>query len=87
VTLITDLIAELYRAANEIDRLTTVEKRRLLETAGHTMRDMDQELGNVGDHRSERNAGELLKPADTMADGVPDILDVHRMLVRTPLDE
>ncbi|WP_188080126.1 hypothetical protein [Neorhizobium sp. P12A] len=80
MTLITDFIAELYRAANEIDRLTTVEKRRLLERAAHTIVDMEEQLGNVADQRSHRLAAELLKLTDMALDGVPDVLIGHGFL-------
>jgi hypothetical protein len=73
-TLTTDFIAELFRAANEIDWLMTVEKRRLLERAAHTIEDMEEQLGNVADQKSHRIADELLKLAEMVVDGVPDVL-------------
>jgi hypothetical protein len=80
VTGITDFIAELYRAANEIDRLTTVEKSRLLRRAAHTIQDMEEQLSNVADHRSHRIAEELLKLAEMVKDGVYDMLVAHGLL-------
>ncbi|TCR72222.1 hypothetical protein [Rhizobium sp. BK376] len=76
----TNFVAELYRAANEIDRLTTVEKRRLLVRAAHTIVDMEELLGNVADHRSHRLATELLALSDMVLDGVWDVLISHGFL-------
>ncbi|MFB9952074.1 hypothetical protein ACFFP0_24765 [Rhizobium puerariae] len=42
---ITDFVAELVRAANEIDKLGDFEKRRLLERSVTTIRDMRDEVG------------------------------------------
>lgn len=42
---ITDFVAELVRAANEVHRLGDFEKRRLLERAVTTIRDMRDEVG------------------------------------------
>jgi hypothetical protein len=80
LTLTTDFIAELYRAANEVDRLTTVEKSRLLERAAYTIQDLEEQLGNVADQRSHRTAEELLKLAEMVKDGVYDEMVAHGML-------
>ena len=42
---VTDFVAELLRAANRVDRLGDLEKRRLLERAVTTIRDMRDEVG------------------------------------------
>lgn len=38
-------ISELIKAANQIDHLSEVEKSRLLDRAGRTLRDMREETG------------------------------------------
>jgi hypothetical protein len=78
--MITDFIAELVRAANGIGRLKTAEKRRLLERAAYTIQDMEEQLGNVADQRSHRTSEELMKLAEMVIDGVPDVLVAHGML-------
>jgi hypothetical protein len=45
LTATTDFIAELFRAANEIDKLGTLEKGRLLQRAIVTIRDMRDVVG------------------------------------------
>ena len=46
MTATTDFIAELFRAANEVDKLALSEKRGLLQRAIATIRDMRDTLGD-----------------------------------------
>ncbi|MDQ0323398.1 hypothetical protein QO002_005604 [Pararhizobium capsulatum DSM 1112] len=43
----TDFIAELFRAANEAEKITAFEKRRLLERAMRTIYDLRDKAGMV----------------------------------------
>lgn len=43
-----EFVAELFRAANEVSKLTDFEKRRLLERAVATIRDMRDQTGMAG---------------------------------------
>uniref|UniRef100_UPI0031019506 hypothetical protein n=1 Tax=Neorhizobium sp. EC2-8 TaxID=3129230 RepID=UPI0031019506 len=45
MSLTTDFIVELIRAANEIDKLTASEKNRLLDRAAAIIRDMRGQVG------------------------------------------
>ncbi|TCR63353.1 hypothetical protein [Rhizobium sp. BK376] len=76
----TNFIAELVRAANKIDRLTTVEKYRLLERAAYTIRDMEAQLGNAIDQKAHRIAGELLTLTEMVMDGGYNVLVAQGML-------
>jgi len=42
---VNDLVSELVRAANELDLLTGLEKRRLLERSITVIRDMQEKVG------------------------------------------
>lgn len=57
----TDFIAELFRAAND-ERLKAVEKKRLLERAVVTIRDMREQVG--------------IEPSKSKADAVIDLQTV-----------
>lgn len=43
-----EFVAELFRAANELEKLTEFEKRRLLERAVASIRDMRDQTGIAG---------------------------------------
>lgn len=76
----TDFIAELYRAANEIGKLTPFEKRRLIERAVITVRDM-REQAAASD--PDRTGGDVLDGIEAIAldiASVPDALVGHAML-------
>jgi hypothetical protein len=45
---VTEFVAELFRAANEVEKLTAFEKKRLLERAVATIRDMRDQTGIAG---------------------------------------
>ncbi|OOG75576.1 hypothetical protein B0E45_01210 [Sinorhizobium sp. A49] len=45
---VAEFVAELFRAANELEKLTEFEKRRLLERAVTIIRDMRDETGIAG---------------------------------------
>lgn len=53
MSLTTDFIAELIRAANEADKLTPFEVRRLLNRSVATIRDMREQTGIPGSNRAE----------------------------------
>lgn len=64
----TEFIAELVRAANEVHKLQAREKRRLLERAIITIRDMREEIG--------------IPSSGTAADAVVDIQQTEVLLIR-----
>ncbi|MCV9960364.1 hypothetical protein OIU34_00495 [Pararhizobium sp. BT-229] len=70
MTATTDFIAELFRAANEIDKLATLEKGRLLQRAIVTVRDMRDVVG--------------IPTSGTEADALIDIGAVAASIDRTP---
>lgn len=45
MSLVHGFISELIRSANETGRLQAAEKKRLLERAVHTIRDMREQIG------------------------------------------
>ncbi|WP_331375725.1 hypothetical protein [Sinorhizobium chiapasense] len=53
MSLTTQFIAELIRAANEADRLTPFEVKRLLNRSIATIRDMREEIGIPGSNRAK----------------------------------
>jgi hypothetical protein len=54
----TDFIAELVRAANEIEKLDPTEARRLLNRAVNTIRYMREEVSaSLGQGATSRNGG------------------------------
>ncbi|WP_085043874.1 hypothetical protein [Ensifer aridi] len=53
MSLTTDFIAELIRAANEADKLTPFEVKRLLNRSVATIRDMREQTGIRGNHRAK----------------------------------
>ncbi|WP_042777531.1 hypothetical protein [Sinorhizobium fredii] len=53
MSLTTDFIAELIRAANEADRLTRFEIKRLLNRSIVTIRDMREQTGIQGSNRTK----------------------------------
>lgn len=52
MSLTTHFIAELIRAANEADRLTRFEVKRLLNRSVDTIREMSRQTGVAGSHRA-----------------------------------
>lgn len=52
MSLVTQFVAELIRAANEADRLTPFEIKRLLNRSVATIRDMRDETGILGSKQS-----------------------------------
>ncbi len=73
MTATTDFIAELFRAANEVNKLAPVEKRRLLQRAIFTIRDMRDAIG--------------IPPSTTAADTLIDISTVAAAVDRRPNQE
>jgi len=53
MTLTTQFIAELIRAANEADKLTPFEVKRLLNRSVATIRDMREQTGIPGSNRAK----------------------------------
>lgn len=73
MTATTDFIAELFRAANEVNKLTSSEKRHLLQRAIVTIRDMRHAIG--------------IPPSRTAADALIDISTVAAAVERRPNQE
>jgi hypothetical protein len=48
-----DFIAELIRAANEVEKLTPYELSRLLDRSVDTIRDMRDQTGIAGSHSAK----------------------------------
>ena len=59
----TEFVSELVRAANEVERLGNVERRRLLERAVTSIRDMRDEIGI----RESRTAADAVIDLQTTA--------------------
>lgn len=79
MTATTDLIAELFRAANEVGMLSPFEKRRLLERAVATIREGRDRVGI----RPSRTAPDKVIDIQTVAAScasAPDVLVSHAML-------
>ncbi|QGJ73829.1 hypothetical protein [Sinorhizobium meliloti] len=88
MSLTTHFIAELIRAANEADRLTPFEVKRLLNRSVDTIREMSRQTGVAGSHRALNVVIDLqvasarardLSPAETR-DILLDAADIIRML-------
>lgn len=73
MSLTTAFVAELVRAANHVERLTDFEKRRLLERAVVTIRDMREQVG--------------IPESKTAADAVIDLQTVAGGIERRSADE
>ncbi len=73
MTATTDFIAELFRAANEVDKLTLLEKGRLLQRAIVTIRGMRDVVG--------------IPNSGTAADALIDIGTVAASVDRRPNQE
>lgn len=88
MSLTTDFIAELIRAANEADKLTPFEVKRLLNRSVATIRDMRKQTGIQGSYRAKdvvidlqtasARAGAL--SADEVRDSLLDAADIIRTL-------
>lgn len=88
MSLTTDFIAELIRAANEADKLTPFEVKRLLNRSVATIRDMRKQTGIQGSYRAKdvvidlqtasARAGAL--SADEVRDNLLDAADIIRTL-------
>lgn len=88
MSLTTDFIAELVRAANESDQLTRYEKSRLLDRSIDTIRDMREQTGSAEAHRARdvlidlRISSERARDlsAEEVRDALVDSADVIRAL-------
>ncbi|OHV80362.1 hypothetical protein [Ensifer sp. LCM 4579] len=88
MSLTTDFIAELIRAANEADQLTHHEISRLFERSIDTIRDMREQTGIADPHRARdvlidlRIASERARDlsAEEVRDALVDAADVIRSL-------
>lgn len=84
----TDFIAELIRAANEADILSTYEISRLLDRSIDTIRDMREQTGGAGGHTPKdvlidlRAASERVRDlsAEEIRDSLVDAANVIRTL-------
>lgn len=96
MSLTTDFISELIRAANRSDQLTHYEISRLFDRAIDTIRDMREQTGAVETHRARdvlidmRISSERARDlsAEEVRDALVDAADVIRtlkiLLERTP---
>ncbi len=73
MSLTTHFIAELVRAANQVDNLKAIEKRRLLERAVITIREMRDEVGIP----PSRTAGDAVVDLQTTAAAIERCTDDH----------
>jgi hypothetical protein len=88
MTLTTQFIAELIRAANEADRLTPFEVKRLLSRSVATIRDMREQTGIPGSNRAKDVVIDLqvaaaradTLPKDEIRDNLLDAADIIRTL-------
>jgi hypothetical protein len=62
-----DFIAELIRAANQIDKLTALEKNRLLDRAATVVREMREQIGIP----ITRTGGDAVTEIQVVAAAVP----------------
>ncbi|WP_275790588.1 hypothetical protein [Pararhizobium gei] len=76
----TDFVAELYRAANEVRKLTPFERRRLIERAVATVRDLREQSGKTDGPSDKGLLSEIALLAKEVA-GVPDQVVSHGLLV------
>lgn len=63
-------ISELIRAANEVDKLTKIERARLLRRASYTIRDQREQIGLSRSAANERG------PEDVAS----DLMEVARLI-------
>lgn len=78
---IPDFVSELYRSANEVSKISTFERRRLVERAARTIADQRVQLaatGSVVSMPSSLVAG--LKTILPQVDDMPDPLMSHILL-------
>ncbi|MQW45567.1 hypothetical protein GHK68_25725 [Sinorhizobium meliloti] len=88
MSLTTDFIAELIRAANEADRLTPFEIKRLLNRSVATIREMREQTGIPGSSRARDVVIDLqvaaakadTLPEDEIRDNLLDAADIIRTL-------
>ncbi|WP_026613061.1 hypothetical protein [Ensifer aridi] len=88
MSLTTDFIAELIRAANEADKLNPFEIKRLLNRAVATIRDMREQTGIPGSNRAKDVVIDLqiaaaradALAADEIRDNLLDAADIIRTL-------
>ncbi|RVJ07844.1 hypothetical protein CN193_04755 [Sinorhizobium meliloti] len=88
MSLTTDFIAELIRAANEADRLTPFEVKRLLNRSVATIREMREQTGVPGSYRVKDVVIDLqvaaaradALPANEIRDNLLDAADIIRTL-------
>ncbi|TCL63273.1 hypothetical protein [Rhizobium sp. BK251] len=81
MTRTTDFVAELIRAANEIDKLTPLECHRLLDRAASTkwaLRDLLDATGKVVP--IERGIGREQPQLSAMLHNIPDEIVAHALL-------
>lgn len=60
----TEFVTELWRAANEVEKLTMFERRRLLERAAYTIRDMRAAINFSG---RPKKSGDVVERFEAMA--------------------
>ncbi|WP_336621036.1 MULTISPECIES: hypothetical protein [unclassified Sinorhizobium] len=87
MSLTADFIAELIRAANEADRLSAFEVKRLINRSIATIRDMREEVGILSSNRAKDVVIDL-QVAAARADGlsateIRDILIDAAEVIRT----
>ncbi|URK87734.1 hypothetical protein LP421_07805 [Rhizobium sp. RCAM05350] len=75
----TDFITELYRAANEVGKLTPFEKRRLIERAVTSIHEGRQQVG-IAPRKTEPDKVIDLQTVAASIASAPDVLISHAML-------
>ena len=75
----TDFITELYRAANEVRKLTPFERRRLLERAVATIRAGQEQVGGQPDLLKHEKVAALQTVAESIA-SAPEVIVGHALL-------
>lgn len=82
---VTDLVAGLVRAANEVERLQEAEARRLLSSALRTIRDLRMEGGIPPRPDNTDEAAELLEACYQLHYGVADAEGVRQALLKAAM--
>lgn len=81
MTKTTEFVAELIRAANEVERLAPLERRGLLERAVSTVRALRDYLQGRGKVAPiERGIGKELQQLSAMLHNIPDEIVAHALL-------
>ncbi|WP_037470685.1 hypothetical protein [Sinorhizobium fredii] len=78
MSLTTQFVGELIRAANQVEKLNPLEVKRLLNRSIATIRDMREQIGIPASNRVKKRADSL--PAADARDALLDAADIIRTL-------